>query len=124
MEPADVMFSRARWWNELGDKKSALLFAQEAARLDPVKWNIALFRSYLLSKLDREDEAIGSLVDFAEAHSENVPETHRETCQQAIEDRRKARDAATRLHDTGLALIRDWSISHVALSPDRSTPAA
>ena len=124
MPPADVAFARSRWWHELGDGESALLFAEEAARLDPTRWNIAYFRSYLLSKLDREDEAIGSLVDFAEDHSENVPETHRETCQQAIEDRRKAREAATRLHDNGLALIRDWSISHVALSPDRSTPAA
>jgi hypothetical protein len=107
--PADLMFSRARWWYELGDGESALLFAEEAARLDPTRWNIARFRSFLLLKLDREDEAIESLVDFAEAHPEGVPPDQRDRCRRAIEERARVRETKARLYAHGLALIRDGS---------------
>lgn len=35
MSPADLAFARARWWSQLGDPESALLFIDEAARLCP-----------------------------------------------------------------------------------------
>ena len=108
--PSEVMSARARWWLQLGDGESALLFATEAARLGPRDGNIAFLRARILLDLGREEEAIQTLAHFAESHPASVPPEHRETLLVAVAERRQAIEAVERSTRRLRALAEDYSI--------------